>query len=321
MEKKVNFTLTQMEYVLAVHRFGHFAKAAKACFVTQPTLSMQIQKLEEAIGAVIFDRSKKPILLTPLGEKLIEGMQKVVAEAKALETMVLEENSEQIQGELSVGVIPTIAPYLLPRLFAKLRKNYPELHLKIHEMQTSRIVDALANDEIDLGILAIPLKSPKIIEIPLYHETFAVLCHRKHPLAELKKVSYDQLHGDDIWLLEEGHCLRHQILDICSFRGKKQRKIEFESGSLETLKNIVNTSGGYTLIPQLATETKGAQSVIVEFEKPIPSRVVGFALRREHHKAKLVKALQEAILDSLPDEIKNARTKNLEILPVHSPNK
>ncbi len=316
MEKKVNFTLTQMEYVLAVHRFGHFAKAAKACFVTQPTLSMQIQKLEESIGAVIFDRSKKPILLTPLGEKLIEGMQKVVAEAKALESLVLDENTEQIRGELTVGVIPTIAPYLLPRFFARLRKKYPELNLKIHEMQTARILDALANDEIDVGILAIPLKSPKIIEIPLYHETFSVLCHRKHPLAELKKVSYDQL-GDDIWLLEEGHCLRHQILDICSFRGNKQRKIEFESGSLETLKNIVNTSGGYTLLPQLATDSKGSQSVIIEFAKPIPSRVVGLALRREHHKAKLVKALQEVILDSLPEEMKNAPTKQLEVLPVY----
>ncbi len=316
MEKKVNFTLTQMEYVLAVHRFGHFAKAAKACFVTQPTLSMQIQKLEESIGAVIFDRSKKPILLTPLGEKLIEGMQKVVSEAKSLEHIVLEESSEQIHGELTVGVIPTIAPYLLPRLFTKLQKNFPELNLKIHEMQTSRIIEALANDEIDLGILAIPLKLPKIIEVPLYHETFSVLCHRKHPLASLKKVNYEQLNADDIWLLEEGHCLRHQILDVCSFRGKKRRKIEFESGSLETLKNLVNTSGGYTLVPQLATDSTGSQTKIVEFEKPVPSRVVGFALRREHHKAKLVGALKEAILDSLPEEVRATRSKNLTVIPV-----
>lgn len=316
MDKKVNFTLTQMEYVLAVHRFGHFAKAAKACFVTQPTLSMQIQKLEESLGAVIFDRSKKPILLTPLGERLIQGMQRVVDEAKALEILVQEEGTDEVSGELVVGVIPTIAPYLLPRLFSKLEKLYPSLHLKIHEMQTSRIIDSLSTDEIDLGILAIPLKIPKIFEIPLYHETFSVLCHKKHAMAQMKKVSYEKLHGDDIWLLEEGHCLRHQVMDICSFRGKKKRKIEFESGSIETLKNLVNTYGGYTLVPELATEHKGSQSVLVEFEKPVPSRLIGFAVRREHHKAKLVAALKEVVLAAVPEAIRNLKPNSVEVLPV-----
>jgi LysR family hydrogen peroxide-inducible transcriptional activator len=316
MGKKINFTITQMEYVLAVFRYGHFAKAAKACFVTQPTLSMQIQKLEESIGAVIFDRSKKPILLTPLGKKVIESMQKILDEAKTFESLVQSELSNEVEGELALGIIPTIAPYLLPRFFAKLTKKYPLLQLKIHEMQTSRIVEALSTDEIDLGILAIPLKLPKILETPLFHETFSVLCHKKHELAGRKRISYDNLQGNDIWLLEEGHCLRHQVLDVCSMRGNQRRSIDFESGSLETLKNLVNSCGGYTLLPQLATESKGSNTVIVEFEKPIPSRLVGFAHRREHHKVKLISALQEIILDSIPPEMRGLNAKHLDILPV-----
>jgi LysR family transcriptional regulator, hydrogen peroxide-inducible genes activator len=316
MDKKINFTLTQMEYVLAVFRYGHFAKAAKACFVTQPTLSMQIQKLEESIGAVIFDRSKKPILLTPLGKKIIESMQKILDETKTFESLVQSELSNAVEGQLTLGVIPTIAPYLLPRFFSKLSKKYPLLHLKIHEMQTSRIIEALSTDEIDLGILAIPLKIPKILETPLFHETFSVLCHKKHELAARKRISYGNLHGNDIWLLEEGHCLRHQVMDVCSMRGSLKRNIEFESGSLETLKNLVNSFGGFTLLPQLATDTKGSNTVIIEFEKPIPSRQVGFAHRREHHKVKLISALREVILESIPEEMKSLNTKHLDILPV-----
>ena len=153
MISKLNFSLTQLEYVLAVHKFGHFAKAAEACNITQPTLSMQIQKLEEDLGIIIFDRSKKPILLTDIGKKVIEQMQLILHEAKKIEGLIQTDNVDQMKGELSIGIIPTVAPYLLPKLLPKIEKMFPELELKITELQTHRIIEALQNDEIEVARL------------------------------------------------------------------------------------------------------------------------------------------------------------------------
>lgn len=302
---------------MAVHRYGHFAKAAAACFVTQPTLSMQIQKLEESIGAVIFDRSKKPIILTDLGKQLIETMRSVLEEAKMIESILDRQKEGELTGNLVVGVIPTIAPYLLPRLLPVIEKKFPGISIQVHEMQTKKIVEALENDEIEVGILAIPLETPKIIEIPLYYEPFSVLCKKGHPISKLKKVNYAALKFEDIWLLEEGHCLRHQVLDVCSIKQRKtERKFQFESGSLETLKNLVNSYGGYTLLPKLATDTKGSNSEIIEFEKPVPSRQIGLVHRREHHKTQLIEALGKCALDSVPESIRRMKPEVLDVLPV-----
>jgi len=159
---KVNFSLTQIEYVMAVHKYGHFAKAAEACFVTQPTLSMQIQKLEEDLGVVIFDRSKKPILLTRVGKKLVAQMQTVLFEARKVESIIQQETKGTKQGSLSIGVIPTIAPYLLPRLLPMCEELFPQVDLNIREMQTNQILDALNDDEIDVGVLAHPPQMAKV---------------------------------------------------------------------------------------------------------------------------------------------------------------
>jgi len=157
MKSRINFSITQLEYIWAVYKHGHFAKAAEACSVTQPTLSMQVQKLEEDLGVIIFDRSKKPILLTDVGKKIIEQIQTVLFEAKKIESIISQNESSVVHGELVVGVIPTVAPYLLPLMLPVLEKSYPELKLKILELQTSRIIEQLSNDEIDVGILATPL--------------------------------------------------------------------------------------------------------------------------------------------------------------------
>jgi LysR family hydrogen peroxide-inducible transcriptional activator len=303
---------------MAVHKFGHFAKAAEVCNVTQPTLSMQVQKLEEDLGVVIFDRSKKPILLTEIGAKLIEQMQVVLYEAKKIEGMIKSSESEGLRGALTVGVIPTIAPYLLPRLLPRLETAFPEIELKILEMQTHRIIEALNTDEIDVGLLATPLKVSKILEFPLYYEPFSVLCRKDHELAGVKKARYATLKYSDIWLLEEGHCLRHQVLDVCALKkGKAQnRKFEFESGSLETLKNLVDAYGGYTLLPQLAAESIGSESQLIPFERPIPAREIGLVYRREHYKDKLIEALGESILSCIPEEVRKIRRKDLDVLPI-----
>ena len=317
MSNKLNFSLTQLEYVLAVHRYGNFSQAAKNCFVTQPTLSMQIQKLEEELGTVIFDRSKKPILLTDRGKKLIEQMQAIVSEAKKIEGILQAEPGNAVKGQLTVGIIPTVAPYLLPRLLPLLEKLYPELGLKIMELQTHRIVDALNSDEIDVGILAIPLGISRLNERALYWEPFSVLCQKTHKLSKLKKVKYNSLEAEDIWLLEEGHCLRHQVMDVCSLRQPKdsQLKYQFESGSLETLKSLVNSYGGYTLLPALAAENLGSKVNLVPFDRPIPAREIGTVFRREHYKSHLQEALERAILKAVPESLTRMKKADLEVIP------
>ncbi len=318
MSLKVNFSLTQLEYVMAVHKHGHFAKAAEACFVTQPTLSMQIQKLEEDLGAVIFDRSKKPILLTQMGKKLISQMQTVLFEAKKIETLIQHEKKEGKQGTLSIGVIPTIAPYLLPRLLPICEDLFPDIELNLREMQTNQILEALNEDEIDVGVLATPTQMAQMFEFPLYYEPFYVLCDKNHEYADMKKIKYQNLSMKDIWLLEEGHCLRNQVLDLCSVKKNKGegRRYKFESGSLETLKNLVNLYGGYTLLPFLATENLGSRSQVVPFERPIPAREIGLVYRREHYKSELIEALGEAILKAIPEELRKIRQKDLDVLPI-----
>lgn len=318
MKSRVNFSITQLEYIWAVYKHGHFAKAAEACSVTQPTLSMQVQKLEEDLGVVIFDRSKKPILLTDVGKKVIDQIQSVLFEAKKIESIITQNESTGVHGELVVGVIPTIAPYLLPLMLPVLEKSYPDLKLKLVELQTQRIIEQLGNDEIDVGILATPLNISKIIEIPLYFEPFLVLSNKEHSLSKAKKVKHANLTMEEVWLLEEGHCLRNQVVDICSLKPNKQgkRNFQFESGSIETLKRLVNSYGGYTLIPQLAAEDIGVNTTLTPFERPIPAREIGLVYQRAHYKEGLIENLSEAILKAIPEEVRKIRQKDLSIIGI-----
>ncbi len=319
MLTKVNFSITQLEYVMAVYKHGHFARAAESCFVTQPTLSMQIQKLEEDLGIVIFDRSKKPILVTEVGKKLIEQIQIILFEVKKIEMIIKEGEKTGAKGELILGVIPTVAPYLLPKLLPIVEKNFPDLELIILELQTDQIIEALEDDEIDVGILATPTKTPKMFETPLYYEPFSVLCQKNHPYAQLKKLKYSSLRSEDIWLLAEGHCLRHQVLDICSSKNfkKGERRFKFESGSLETLKNLVESYGGYTLLPKLASSVIGTGTKLVPFERPIPAREIGLIYRREHYKNNLIEILGDCIKRAIPEEVRKIRQKDLDVLPIN----
>ncbi|MFZ4405231.1 MAG: LysR family transcriptional regulator, partial [Pseudobdellovibrionaceae bacterium] len=188
MTHKTNFSLTQIEYVVAVYKTGHFAKAADLCGVTQPTLSMQIKKLEDDLGVTLFDRSKKPILLTKTGQAVLEQLQTLLYEAKKVSSIIENSESKGVQGVLTVGIIPTISPYLLPLLLPVLSKKYPGLKLQIKEMHTQKIIDALETDDIDVGCLATPLGVAQIHEYPLYYEPFYVLCRQDHEWAPLKKI-------------------------------------------------------------------------------------------------------------------------------------
>jgi LysR family hydrogen peroxide-inducible transcriptional activator len=316
----LNFSLTQIEYALAMHPQGNFSAAAKQCHVTQPTLSMQIQKLEDELGTVLFDRSKKPILLTEKGRLLIDQMQSVVFEAKKIDALLEAQAAQSPRGTLAVGVIPTVAPYLLPLLLPEMEARYPEIKLRLFEMQTSAVVEALGRDEIDLGVLAIPLDLPQIHAKRLYTEPFAVLCQTGHPLAKGKRVKPGALDARDVWLLEEGHCLRNQVLDVCALRGgtPSTRRYQFESGSIETLKNLVDAYGGYTLLPDLAAASIGANSVVVPFAAPVPARDIGLVYVREHYKRELQEAFEKAVLEAVPKALKKAPSATTHVLPVRS---
>ena len=318
--QKVNYSLTQLEYVMAVFKHGHFAKAAAASQITQPTLSMQIQKLENDWGVIIFDRSKKPILVTEVGKRVIQQIQTILFEANKIDGIIKASQSDTVAGHLVVGVIPTIAPYLLPCLLPVIERLFPDLELKIRELQTHQIVESLNTDELDVGILATPLKIANIFEYPLYFEPFSVLCKKHHVLSDHKKVKYSSLRSEDIWLLEEGHCLRHQVLDLCSGKKSKsdKRNFKFESGSLETLKNLINSYGGYTLLPAMSTDSIGDNTQLLQFERPIPAREIGLVYRREHYKSELIECLAEAILKSIPESIRKLRQKDLDVLPIES---
>jgi LysR family hydrogen peroxide-inducible transcriptional activator len=317
-ERRLNFSLTQLEYVLSVNRHGSFIKAAEICNVTQPTLSMQVQKLEDDLGVTLFDRSKKPILLTDAGKRVVEQMKIVLTEAKQIGELAKSSPSLKGQGQLHLGVIPTISPYILHLLFPLLEKKYPQLSLRITEMQTQQIIQSLENDEIDVGLLATPLKVNQIFELPLFYEPFHVLVSNGHELEKLKKIKYSELKYHDIWLLTEGHCLRNQVLDVCHFKQNKNHhhRFQFESGNLETLKNLVNFYGGYTLLPQLATDKIGSHSHLIPFERPIPAREVGLVYRRKQHRVELIEALGEAIIECIPEPLRKLRPKDLEVLPV-----
>lgn len=214
-----SITLTQLEYIVEVAKKQSFGLAAQSCFVTQPTISMQINKLEEELGVILFDRSKKPVQLTPIGRKIIQQARLALQEVSRIEELVHIEKGE-VEGELKLGVIPTLAPYLLPLFLETFVKKYPKVDLIIEELQTQSIIDKLKEDSLDAGILVTPLNIKGIAEKHLFYEPFIVYIPAQHPLHKLEKFSEKDLSLSDIWLLNEGHCFREQAMDLC-----KKRKV------------------------------------------------------------------------------------------------
>ncbi len=225
--------LQQLEYIVAVDHHRHFARAAEHCFVTQPTLSMMIQKLEEELNVRIFDRSKQPVVPTEAGAAIIKQAKVVLLEAGRLKETVSAMKNE-MSGELHIGIIPTLAPYLLPLFLHPFTTKYPNLRLKITELTTAQIIEALQENKLDAGILATPLHQPSLIEQPLFYEEFLLYSARKDIATNKKYVLAEDIEPRHLWLLEEGHCLRSQVLNICELRRKdwSESNFEYESGSL-----------------------------------------------------------------------------------------
>jgi LysR family hydrogen peroxide-inducible transcriptional activator len=301
-------TLTQVEYIIAVATHKSFAAAAEKINVTQPTLSMQIKKLEEELDVLIFDRSKKPVLPTTVGAEIIEQGREIIRERDQL-FEILEATKGEIKGELRIGIIPTLSPYLLPLFVTKFMSVLPDVDLVIEEIKTDQIVEKLNKELLDVGILVTPLDEKGILEIPLFYELFVVYTSETHPLWGKNKIAYDDLDPKKLWLLQEGHCFRNQMVNICKEQAKDETiKMRFESGSLETIKRLIEQQYGYTLLPELATlELSDAEYQHVRnFEKPQPVREVSLVTRRKYVKKRLIDKLKDIILDSVPEILKKS---------------
>ncbi len=307
-------TIVQLEYVIAVDRHRSFARAAKSCFVTQPTLSMQVKKLEEELNVILFDRSKKPVMTTDIGRKIIAQAKIGLRSLKKIEDVINDEKDE-IKGELRLGVIPTLSPYLLPLFITDFIQKYPQVNLVIEELISEHIIKKLNDDELDLGILVTPLNEKNLIETPLFYESFVVYMSTNHPLTKKVKVAFDDLNINEMWLLKEGHCFRNQAINICADQllAESKNQLKFESGSLETLKRIVENQYGFTFLPELAMMTMEEikKKYIRQFKTPEPVREVSLVVHRSFLKERLINLLKDEILDHIPVHLREKGERKL----------
>ena len=303
-------TLTQLEYIVAVDTYRHFGRAAESCFITQPTLSMQIKKLEEDLEIIIFDRSRHPLLPTDVGQRIIDQARIVLKQNEEINNIV-KDHKNQVSGLIRIGIIPTMAPYLLPIFIGNYKKKYPNIFIKVVEETTDNIVKLLNKDLIDVGILATPLKEEKISEKPIFYEEMLIYANPSHPIHKLKEITVKDIATPEIWLLSDGHCFRDQVINLCSFLGTtdSQLPFHFEAGSLETLMNIVDREGGLTLIPELAKLTMSEKKLanVKSFSNIKPLREVSLVYSRHFAKYKLINLLWREIRESIPAEFQSEK--------------
>lgn len=305
-------TLTQLEYIVALDTHRHFVLASEKCFVTQPTLSMQVQKLEEELGVKIFDRTKQPVMPTAMGERIIAQARLVLREAGRIHQLI-DEEKDVMTGELRVGIIPTLAPYLLPPLFKRMREKYPQLNLIIRETITEEIVHELKQNRLDCGLVVTPLKDAAIKESVLFYEELFVYVSRKNALYDKRYVLPSEIDPDKLWLLEEGHCFRSQILNLCELRRSKDDHFRYETGNIETLKRMVDKSDGLTILPELAVMefNKNQLKLVKQIKEPRPAREVSLVTHRDHLKTKLIETLKAEVLQIVPAPMQQLKNKKV----------
>jgi LysR family hydrogen peroxide-inducible transcriptional activator len=290
-------TITQLKYVLAVAEHKNFTLAAEKCFVTQPTLSMQIQKIEEELSIQIFDRTKKPIQLTEIGQKIVNQAKNIVIEADRIQDIV-EQQKGFIGGEFRLGIIPTIMPTLLPMFLNNFIKKYPKVKLIIEELNTDEIITKLKNGNLDAAIAATPLEDEKIKEIVLYFEPFVAYIPENNSMFQKEEIEVEDLNINDILLLQDGHCFRDGILNLCKNRNESGLKsFQIESGSFETLIKLADEGLGTTLLPYLHTlDLKEKDKLkLRHFKEPKPAREVSLIFPKSELKIQIIDALRSTI--------------------------
>lgn len=303
-------TLTELRYAVAVADHRHFGRAAAACFVTQPTLSAQIAKLERTLGVKLFDRSNRSVEATAEGEEIVREARAVLAAAARI-LEVARSRGEPMTGSWRVGVIPTLAPYLLPWLVPALREAFPKLAIVLREIRTAEILSEIRERRLDGGILALPVESPGLLAEPLFDEPFVLIAPRSHPLASKASVREADLQGERVLLLEEGHCLRDQALSICSRAGARDAALDgdFRATSLETLRQMVAGGMGLTLLPALALRSgeAGTSVAAVPFADPAPTRRIGLVFREGHPRRADYERIAELVRGRTPEGVRPAK--------------
>lgn len=304
--------LQQLEYIIALDKSRHFVKASEKCFVTQATLSMMIRKLEDELSVKIFDRSRQPVVPTETGKKIIAQAKIIIQEANRLSEIVKEDQGE-LNGELRIGIIPTLAPYLLPLFINSFMNKYPLVKLKISELTTEDIIEKLEKHDLDAGLLSTPLHNSSLTEQVLFYEEFVVYAPEKEKLLKKKYVLVNDIDVNRLCLLEEGHCLRSQVFNLCELKNKERElhQLDFATGSIETLKKIVEASQGITILPFLALKDLSAEQKesVRHFKSPAPVREIGLVTYRYFVKEKLIVRLKDEILENIPEGMKKATQK------------
>ena len=298
-------TLQQLEYILAVDRYRHFGRAAEACNVTQPTLSAMIGKLEEELNAKLFDRNRQPICPTPVGEQVIRQAKEVLAQADSIKDIV-EEEKHSLNGTFRVGILPTIAPYLLPRFFPQLMKKYPTLDIRVREMKTHEIKEALLQGDIDAGILANIEGLEEYSQLHLFYEKYEGYVSREDALFAKETLrTSDVASSRDLWLLDEGHCFRDQMVRFCQMKSSQTSQLAYNLGSMETFMRMVESGKGITFIPELAVmQLSGEQKELVRpFAIPVPTRQLILITNRNFIRQTLLDVIVKEIQASVPKEM------------------
>lgn len=293
-------TIVQLEYLVAVAQYGSFSVAAEKCFVTQPSLSIQIKNLEEELGVVLVDRSKKPVELTEAGSKVLMKTQAVLTAVKQVKESVLEMQGK-ISGELRIAAIPTVAPYLLHRFVPAFHKKYPEVKLSIFEYKTSEIIDALLKETLDVGILAEGFVPATITEEPLFDDPFFAFVSPNHKLIDEKKIALSKLDPGELMLLTEGHCLRTQILNVCSTIEQEKTDMTIECGALDTLLRLTVATDGITIVPKMSLgyiPSPDSRCIKPIVEKDA-IRTITLATNRYFPKQTLLKVLKTEIMEAI----------------------
>jgi len=304
-------TLQQLEYIIALDKTRHFVRAAELSGVTQSTLSSMIQKLEEELDFRIFDRSMHPIVPTAMGTIVIQQAQVILYNVRQLNEQILTQKGATT-GTLSIAMIPTVAPYLLPGFISKFRKNYPDISLKITEMHTESIIQKLHLAEIDMAILSTPLDDPKILEVPLFYEKFVAYISPDESIFNHDEISTDEMPLEHLWVLEEGHCLRNQVINLCE---NKAYTSTYEAGSIDTLVKIVDLNGGYTIIPELHINLLSEEQKLNlrKIVRPEATREIALVIRLDYVREGLMNAVANSIKEIIPSHMLDARLKKFAI--------
>lgn len=305
-------TLQQMEYIVAVDKYRHFARAAESCGITQSTLSSLIHKLEDELDVIIFDRSSHPIRPTGLGQEIINQAKVLLFNASQIEELVSSHKGESI-GKVHLGIASTIAPYILPKMFKYMSENHPGIELYVEEDRVNSIIEKLERAELDLALLTTPLNNKELLEIPVYNERFVAYVSPEEKIYGNKRLESSDLPVENVWVLREGYCPNKGVFPFCHKHSDKTSI--YEAGSIETLVKIVDENGGYTIIPELHVPLlrRCQQENIHDLHNPEPSREISFVVRKDYVRERLLNILADAIKTIIPPHMVDGRLKKFKI--------